>query len=89
MIAVERSRFDSARDYLKSRFPGHIETSLSTWELMVFCVQIVALRRDGRDEPASSTSVLTLNDVVLAVAENTEALDHASQNSARRRPIIL
>jgi hypothetical protein len=43
-------------------------------------VQIVALRRDGRNEPASSTLVLTLNDVVLAVAENTEALDRASQN---------
>jgi putative transport protein len=43
-------------------------------------VQIVALRRDGRNEPASSTSVLTMNDVVLAVAENTEALDHAGQN---------
>jgi putative transport protein len=43
-------------------------------------VQIVALRRDGRNEPASRSSVLTLNDVVLAVADNTEALDHASQN---------
>ena len=43
-------------------------------------VQIVALRRDGRNEPASFTSVLTMNDVVLAVAENTEALDHAGQN---------
>ena len=43
-------------------------------------VQIVALRRDGRNAPASSTSILTVNDVVLAVADNAEALDRASHN---------
>jgi putative transport protein len=43
-------------------------------------VQIVALRRDGRNAPASSDSVLAMNDVVLAVADNTGALDHASQS---------
>jgi putative transport protein len=53
---------------------GEVMTTLSNG------VQIVALRRDGRNEPACSTSILTVNDVVLAVAENTEALDHASQN---------
>jgi putative transport protein len=58
---------------ISGRTLGEVMTTLSG-------VQIVALRRDGRNEPASSTSVLTLNDVVLAVAENTEALDHASRN---------
>ena len=59
---------------ISGRTLGEVMTTLSNG------VQIVALRRDGRNEPASSTLVLTLNDVVLAVAENTEALDRASQN---------
>jgi putative transport protein len=59
---------------ISGRTLGEVMTTLSNG------VQIVALRRDGRNEPASFTSVLTMNDVVLAVAENTEALDHAGQN---------
>lgn len=40
-------------------------------------VQIVALRRAGRNEPASPNSVIAENDVVLAVASTKEALAQA------------
>lgn len=41
-------------------------------------VQIVALRREGRNEPASPNFVIAENDVVLAVASSKEALTQAS-----------
>jgi putative transport protein len=41
-------------------------------------VQIVAVRRDGRSEPASPNLVIAENDVVLAVAPSKEALGQAS-----------
>jgi putative transport protein len=41
-------------------------------------VQIVALRREGRNEPASPNVVIAENDVVLAVASTREALAQAS-----------
>jgi putative transport protein len=40
-------------------------------------VQIVALRRDGRNEPASPNLIIAANDVVLAVASTKEALAQA------------
>src|SRR6185436_11259945 len=40
-------------------------------------VQIVALRRDGRNEPASPNFVIAQNDIVLAVAPGKEALAQA------------
>jgi putative transport protein len=40
-------------------------------------VQIVALRRDGRNEPASPNFVIAENDVVLGVASTKEALAQA------------
>ena len=40
-------------------------------------VQIAALRRDGRNEPASPSFVVSQNDVVLAVAGTKEALAQA------------
>jgi len=40
-------------------------------------VQIVALRRDGRNEPASANSVVAESDVVLATASAKEALVQA------------
>jgi putative transport protein len=40
-------------------------------------VQIVALRREGRNEPASPNIVIAKNDVVLAVAPTSEALAQA------------
>ena len=40
-------------------------------------VQIVALRREGRNEPASPNFVIAENDVVLAVAPTKEALAQA------------
>ena len=40
-------------------------------------VQIVALRREGRNEPASPNFVIAENDVVLAVASTKEALAQA------------
>src|SRR4029077_18688173 len=40
-------------------------------------VQIVALRREGRNEPASPDFVIAVNDVVLAVAPTREALTQA------------
>jgi putative transport protein len=43
-------------------------------------VQIVALRRAGRNQPASATSVIAENDVLLAVADKAEALDQASED---------
>src|SRR6185503_19785144 len=42
-------------------------------------VQIVALRREGRDEPASPNFVLAEGDVVLAVASSKEALAQAGK----------
>ena len=41
-------------------------------------VQIVALRRDGRNEPASPSLVIAENDVLLATASTKEALAQAS-----------
>lgn len=61
-------------EQVSGRTVGEVMTTMSSG------VQIVALRRGGRNEPASSTSVLTMDDVVLAVAENAEALDHASED---------
>jgi putative transport protein len=40
-------------------------------------VQIVGVRRDGRNEAASPNSVIAENDVILAVAPTTEALAEA------------
>jgi putative transport protein len=40
-------------------------------------VQIVALRRDGRNEPASPNLVFAENDVILATASTKEALSQA------------
>jgi putative transport protein len=40
-------------------------------------VQIVALRREGRNEPASPNFVIVENDVILAVAPSKEALAQA------------
>jgi putative transport protein len=40
-------------------------------------VQIVALRREGRNEPASPNFVIAQNDIVLAVAPSKEALAQA------------
>src|SRR5690349_16031036 len=40
-------------------------------------VQIVALRRDGRNEPAAPNLVVAENDVVLATASTNEALSQA------------
>ena len=40
-------------------------------------VQIVALRRESRNEPASPSSVVAVNDVVLAVGPDKEALGKA------------
>src|SRR4051794_34755876 len=42
-------------------------------------VRIVALRRDGRNEPASPNLVIAEHDVVLAVAHEREALDQAGK----------
>lgn len=42
-------------------------------------VQIVALRREGRNEPASPNFVLAENDVVLAVGPSKEALAQAGK----------
>ena len=42
-------------------------------------VQIVALRREGRNEPASPNLILAENDVVLAVASTKEALAQAGR----------
>jgi putative transport protein len=42
-------------------------------------VQIVALRREGRNEPASPGSVLAENDVVLAVGPSKESLAEAGK----------
>ncbi len=42
-------------------------------------VQIVALRREGRNEPASPNFVIAENDVVLAVAPTKEALAQAGK----------
>ena len=42
-------------------------------------VQIVALRRDGRNEPASPNLVIGENDVVLTVASTKEALAQAGK----------
>ena len=41
-------------------------------------VQIVALRRKSRNEPASPTSVVAESDVLLATASTKEALAQAS-----------
>lgn len=43
-------------------------------------VQIVAMRRDGRNEPASPNAVIAEDDVLLAVADSKEALGHASRS---------
>src|SRR4029077_10964851 len=40
-------------------------------------VQIVALRREGRNEPASPNFVIAENDVLLATGPSKEALAHA------------
>lgn len=42
-------------------------------------VRVVALRREGRNEPASADHVLSENDVVLAVAPTKEALAKAGR----------
>src|SRR5258707_7268928 len=42
-------------------------------------VQIVALRREGRNEPASPNFVIAENDVALAVASSKEALAQAGK----------
>lgn len=42
-------------------------------------VQIVALRRDGRNEPASPNMVIAENDVILAVAPTKETLAQAGK----------
>jgi putative transport protein len=49
-------------------------------------VQIVALRRGGRNQPASASSVIAENDVLLAVADKTEALDRASEDIGEVAP---
>jgi len=43
-------------------------------------VQIAALRRAGRNEPASATAVLEEDDVLLAVGPSKEVLDRASMS---------
>ena len=48
-------------------------------------VQIVALRRESRNEPASPGSVVAENDVLLAVAPTKEALAQAGRNHRRAR----
>ncbi len=49
-------------------------------------VQIVALRRAHRNEPASPNMVVAEDDVVLASGPSKEALGAAPSGSARRRP---
>jgi putative transport protein len=49
-------------------------------------VQIVALRREGRNEPASPNFVIAENDVVLAVASSKEALAQAGKMLGEAAP---
>jgi putative transport protein len=49
-------------------------------------VQIVALRREQRNEPASPNFVIAENDVVLAVGPSKEALDQTSRSLGEAAP---
>ena len=49
-------------------------------------VQIVATRRAGRNEPASPTSIVEENDVLLVVAADKEALGQASRSLGDAAP---
>jgi putative transport protein len=59
---------------LSGRTVGEVTTKLPAG------VQIAALRRAGRNEPASATAVLEDEDVLLAVGPSKEALDRASRS---------
>ena len=49
-------------------------------------VQIAALRRAGRNEPASATAVLEADDVLLTVGPSKEVLDRASRSIGEAAP---
>jgi putative transport protein len=49
-------------------------------------VQIVATRKDGRNEPPSATSVLAENDVLLAVGTSKEVLSQARNSLGEAAP---
>jgi len=59
---------------LAGRTVGEVTTTLPAG------VQIAALRRAGRNEPASATAVIAEDDVLLAVGPSKEALDRASRS---------
>jgi putative transport protein len=52
-------------------------------------VQIVALRRDGRNQPATPDTVLAADDVLLAVASNRDILEQAGKNLGEAAPGLL
>jgi putative transport protein len=49
-------------------------------------VQVVAMRKAGRNEPASPSSVVAENDVLLAVGESKEVLGQASSSLGEAAP---